>query len=173
MEQFSLYPLLQSAYRKSNITEKALFNVHNDILSNMDQKRVTLLFLLDLSTAFDTVDLNCSWDLWRIVSGYLALLWNGSVPTLKADPNVCSLDTQIASTCMRCGVPQGFCLGPQLLTIYASKLFQVIKSHPREVKLMQKIHSYICHLTLTHILVKWMIFMLFRIVLRTLEPWWK
>ena len=49
-------PLLQSAYRKFNSTEKALFNVHNDILSNMDQKRVTLLFLLDLSTAFDTVD---------------------------------------------------------------------------------------------------------------------
>ena len=50
-----LYPLLQSAYRKSHSTETALIKVQNDILMNMDRQQVTLLVLLDLSAAFDTI----------------------------------------------------------------------------------------------------------------------
>ena len=51
-----LYPTLQSAYWAGHSTETALVKVHNDILLNMDNQRVTLLVLLDLSSAFDTVD---------------------------------------------------------------------------------------------------------------------
>ena len=45
----------QSAYRKFHSTETAL-KIHNDILSSMDDGRVTALTLLDLSAAFDTID---------------------------------------------------------------------------------------------------------------------
>ena len=51
-----LYPKAQSAYREHHSTETALLRVKNDILLNMNQQRVTLLVLLDLSAAFDTVD---------------------------------------------------------------------------------------------------------------------
>jgi len=51
-----LYPKLQSAYRRYHSTERALVKVANDILLNMKLQRVTLLVLLDLSAAFDTVD---------------------------------------------------------------------------------------------------------------------
>ena len=51
-----LYPLLQSAYRAGHSTETALLKVQTDILLAMDRQRVTLLVLLDLSAAFDTVD---------------------------------------------------------------------------------------------------------------------
>ena len=43
-------------YRRYHSTETALVKVANDILLNMNSQRVTLLVLLDLSAAFDTVD---------------------------------------------------------------------------------------------------------------------
>ena len=46
---------LQSAYKKHHSTESARLKVMNDILLNMDAQKVTLLVLLDLSAAFDTV----------------------------------------------------------------------------------------------------------------------
>ena len=51
-----LYPKLQSAYRKHHSTETALLKVINDILVNMNNQHVSLLVLLDLSAAFDTID---------------------------------------------------------------------------------------------------------------------
>jgi hypothetical protein len=49
-------PTNQSAYRPFHSTETALVKVQSDILMSMDQREVTLLVLLDLSAAFDTVD---------------------------------------------------------------------------------------------------------------------
>ena len=46
----------QSAYRKFHSTETALLKIHNDILSSMDDSRVTALTLLDLSSVFDRMD---------------------------------------------------------------------------------------------------------------------
>ena len=56
MMEYSLYPVLQSAYRKGHSTETALLKVTNDILMNMDRQHRTLLVMLDVSAAFDTVD---------------------------------------------------------------------------------------------------------------------
>ena len=47
---------MQSAYRRHHSTETALLKVKNDLLLNMNRQHVTLLVLLDLSSAFDTVD---------------------------------------------------------------------------------------------------------------------
>ena len=51
-----LYPPFQSAHRKCHSSETALLKVQNDILMSLDSQRVTLLVLLGLSAAFDTVD---------------------------------------------------------------------------------------------------------------------
>ena len=51
-----LYPKTQSAYREFHSTETTLLRVKNVILLDMNQQRVTLLVLLDLSAAFDIVD---------------------------------------------------------------------------------------------------------------------
>ena len=50
------FPEYQSAYRKNHSTETALLKVQNDILLSMDRQEVTLLVLIDLSAAFDTID---------------------------------------------------------------------------------------------------------------------
>ena len=49
-------PEFQSAYRKHHCTESTLMKVPSDILDAVDSRQVTLLGLLDLSAAFDTVD---------------------------------------------------------------------------------------------------------------------
>ena len=54
----NLYPANQSSYRTNYSTETALLRVKNDILLNMNKQHVTLLVLLDLSAAFDTVHHN-------------------------------------------------------------------------------------------------------------------
>ena len=51
-----LYPKIQSAYRKFHSTETALLKVSNDILRAVDQHQEVVLVLLDLSSAFDTID---------------------------------------------------------------------------------------------------------------------
>ena len=65
----------QSAYRKFHSTETALLQIHNDILSSMDDGRVTALTLLDLPAAFDTNRLHYSSEkTWRLDWGE----WEGT-----------------------------------------------------------------------------------------------
>ena len=125
-----LYPANQSSYRKNYSTETALLRVKNDILLNMNKQHVTLLVLLDLSAAFDTVDHNVL--LSRLHSKFgisgTALEWfrsylNGRSQRVMVQGNLSQ------SLNLDFGVPQGSCLGPLLFTIYASKLFDVIKVH--------------------------------------------
>ena len=56
MTTHDLMPVFQSAYREGHSTETALMKIRNDILMNMNNQEVTLLVLLDLSAAFDTID---------------------------------------------------------------------------------------------------------------------
>ena len=125
-----LYPPFQSAYRKCHSTETALLKVQNDILMNLDSQCVTLLVLLDLSAAFDTVDhgvllnrLNTSFG----VRGS-ALQWFTSYLLNRSQRVSCDQNLSEKFN-LQCGVPQGSCLGLLLFTIYASKLFEVIKNY--------------------------------------------
>ena len=47
---------MQSAYKQHHSIEAALTCVSNDILLSLDQGKAVVMVLLDLSTAFDTVD---------------------------------------------------------------------------------------------------------------------
>ena len=58
LERSNLYAKYNSAYRKFHSTETLLLKINSDILNNMDRQRVTIVVLLDLSAAFDTVDHN-------------------------------------------------------------------------------------------------------------------
>src|SRR6267154_1904741 len=59
INHFDSFPSLspfQSAYRKFHSTETALLRIYNDLLLSIDQQKVSALVLLDLSSAFDTID---------------------------------------------------------------------------------------------------------------------
>ena len=130
MANHSLYPLLQSAYRLGHSTETALLKVHNDLLMNMDAQRVALLVLLDLSAAFDTVDHEVLLNRLRSSFGIrgTALRWFASY--LSNRWQRVSFNQEVSERFdLTCRVPQGSCLGPLLFTIYASKIFEIIKEY--------------------------------------------
>ena len=125
-----LFPEYQSAYRQGYSTETALLKVQNDILLNMDCQQVTLLVLLDLSAAFDTVDhsillhrLETSFGITGTVRKWFESYLSGRCQRIAFKDGISDIFP------LTCGVPQGSCLGPLLFTMYASKLFDVIKEH--------------------------------------------
>ena len=56
LERNNLWHVFQSAYRSRHSTETALLLVFNDLLTSSDSDHVSVLALLDLSAAFDTID---------------------------------------------------------------------------------------------------------------------
>ena len=100
----------------------------NDILMKMNTQEVTLLVMLDLSAAFDTVNHNILLTRLNEELGIcgLALEWFRSY-LAKRGQRV-SIDGSLSERfSLECGVPQGSCLGPLLFLIYASKLFRVVE----------------------------------------------
>ena len=55
MDKFKVHDQMQSAYRRYHSTETSLLKIYNNILCMMDDNKLVLLIMLDLSAAFDTV----------------------------------------------------------------------------------------------------------------------
>ena len=128
MMTHSLYPEFQSAYRKNHSTETALVRVTNDILMKMNTQEVTLLVMLDLSAAFDTVNHKILLTRLNKELGICgsALEWFKSY-LAKRGQRVYIDGSLSERFSLKCGVPQGSCLGPLLFLIYTSKLFKVVE----------------------------------------------
>ena len=126
----NLYPKNQSSYRKLHSTETALLRVKNDILTSMNKQHVVLLVLLDLSSAFDTVDHTILLNRLNSTFGITgsAHKWFNSYLTRRSQ--FVTVNGATSKTFdLQYGVPQGSCLGPLLFILYASRLFDILESH--------------------------------------------
>ena len=47
---------MQNKVQQNHSTERALIKIQNDLLDSIENNRVTVLVMLDLSSPFDTVD---------------------------------------------------------------------------------------------------------------------
>ena len=116
----NLMPKLQSGFRSGHSTETAILRVLSDIYSSIDQGQVVLLALLDVSTAFDTVDHDILLERlsksFRITGS--AHHWIRSFLTSRTQTVYVGTSTSTAAP-VRWGVPQGSILGPPICPVYS------------------------------------------------------
>uniref|UniRef100_A0AAY4D7U5 Reverse transcriptase domain-containing protein n=1 Tax=Denticeps clupeoides TaxID=299321 RepID=A0AAY4D7U5_9TELE len=129
LSQNNLLDPNQSGFRTAHSTETALLAVTEQLHAARLAKLSSVLILLDLSAAFDTVNhkillsipkrLGIRGSAWQWFASYLdersyQVTWKGSTSTSRR---------------LSTGVPQGSVLGPLLFSLYTRSLGEVISSH--------------------------------------------
>ena len=117
----------QSAYLSSHSTETALLDVTSNLLDEADKGHVSILSLLDLSAAFDTIDHNILLQRLGTTFGIRekALAWFESYISDRHQTVVVS-NFKSKPVILKYGVPQGSVLGPILFSLYTQPLANII-----------------------------------------------
>ena len=127
---------LQNGNRKLNSTETALLYFTDEILKNMDDKKVTVIVLPDMSKAFGSIRHDLMLSKLRSIGVSNAVCnWFGSY--LSQRNQVVNIANCICDPLpLTVGVPHSSILGPVLFTLYVNDLLSV----PRHCQAMGYIH---------------------------------
>ena len=130
LNSHNLYNTCQSENRPGHSTETALLKVVNDLFLSLNKGNISVLALLDFSSAFDTIDHTILVHRLHTDFGFTdtVLQWFSSYLTDR---------THYVSLCNHCsdfapvhsGVPQCAVLGLMLFNLYIKPLSAIIDSH--------------------------------------------
>ena len=126
LESHSHLEPFQSAYRKCHNTETALLRVVNDFLHASDTGHVSILSLIDVSAAFDTIDHGIVIDRLHITFGCSGTVLGWFTSYLSCRTQSVFAGQESTPSALKCGVPQGSVLRPMLFTLYTQSLSNVI-----------------------------------------------
>ena len=123
----NLYNTCQSAYRPGHSTETALLKVVDDLFLSLNKDSISVLALLDFSSAFDTID-------HPILVHRLHTDYGFTDSVLQRTSSYVTDRTHYVSLSNHCtvfapvhsGVPQGSVRGPILFTMYIMPLSDII-----------------------------------------------
>ena len=125
----------QYGYKSGHSTETILIKITNDLLIASDKKTATVLLLLDLSAAFDTVNVDILLNILSAEIGIkgIALQWFRSFltnRTMRVKVNNAYSETFV----LEFGIPQGSVLGPVLFNIYVRSIYKHVENCGFHVK---------------------------------------
>ena len=121
---------LHDFHQNNYSTETALVKVQNEIAEALDQKRVVVLALLVLSSAFDVIDhgmmltrLQRSFGVTAEALDWMRSYISGRTQCVSVSPAT-SFNAHLC-----CGVPHGSVLGLKLYCIYTKPVGAIVKKH--------------------------------------------
>ena len=126
----NLFDVYQSSFRDNHSTETALIRVINDLKISTVNHEVSILVLLDLSAAFDTVDHEILLQRLEHCLGLkgTVLHWFSSYLTGRSF-SVSIGNYESDEVDISYGVPQGSILCPLLFNLYMLPLGSIIQQH--------------------------------------------
>ena len=148
LNRYNLFSGFQSAYHPGHSTETGLLKVVNDLLLAMEEGKLSVLVLLDLSAVFDIIDHDILLHRLQHVFGIqgTVLSWFRFYLTIRFQiVSIQGTHSEQIEPC--CGVPQGSVLGPILFVLYTQPLTSVFLDIQYLLCCMLMIRKYINHLT--------------------------
>lgn len=128
MRRNALHSHKQFAYKQFHSTETMMLGVSDEVLMGFENNQCTIMVFLDLSAAFDTIDIDRLLEILRVEIGItgVALEWFKSF--LKGRTQRVRIDGKLSSIMeILFGTVQGSVLGPDLFSIYVRYQPQVFQ----------------------------------------------
>jgi len=111
-----------------------MLKMYNDLLETIDEGQVTIVVMIDLSAAFDTIDIPILIRILQDEFGIhgIPLKWINSYLTNRTMKVLVEQSTSETEQLLF-GVPQGSCAGPVIFTLYISALNRVVRKYPADL----------------------------------------
>ena len=128
MTKNNLHEESQFAYKTHHNTENMMLGIVDEVLRGFDENQATVIIFLDLSAAFDTIDVDKFLEIMQEEIGVddIALQWFKSF--LDQRTQRVKIENEYSDSLqVPCGAPQGSILGPRIFNINVRSQPKVFK----------------------------------------------